>query len=304
MTDFVNFSRTFNVPKIKPMKNEIISAIGDIHGNFHLMREMVKQLGERHPGSRLVFLGDMITRGPDSASCLLFAWHLAFENPHPFSKVDIVLGNHEHMFFAPLVSIRFDFSYPFWPSPTKKGHWMENYFSAETIAEDGFMNALEDSEYGHEIGAERCQNLYKQWMEYAFLPFKDGVPPMLQSPVFKRSGNIIFVHAGVNPKKNWMKKFAKYNILNHSIRDFQTSPMWIKKIFVDGLKTHPPLYRGKEMFVVHGHTIDKKKLPNGWIDIQPKTHRLCIDTGAYDTGILTSATFSEGQIEILEIKTA
>lgn len=300
-----SFSREFPIG-IKTAQNETVCAIGDIHGNFHLMYDMVTKLGKDYFNSRLIFLGDLISRGPDSASCLLLAWHMAFENPHPFKKVEIILGNHEHGFFLPLVSDKYNFLAPFWASKENSNHWMSSIWSVENkdkTYREIFISVLQKSEYGLFLGPEKCVELLDKWIEYAFVPFMHGIPKFINSPIFKKSGNVIFVHAGLNvTKSDLLKKFQRYNILNHTTKDFKSSPIWMKKVFFDGLKTHIPTHKGKQMFIVHGHVIEKKRLKNGWIDMKPVGHRIGLDSGAYDTGILTAGIFSTGKVVILEIK--
>jgi len=62
--------------------------VGDIHGNYFLLLEQLKQLNFS-AGDRLIAVGDLIDRGQDSALCLQL-----LKQPWFFSA----LGNHEHMF--------------------------------------------------------------------------------------------------------------------------------------------------------------------------------------------------------------
>ncbi|WP_417425322.1 metallophosphoesterase family protein [Hoeflea sp.] len=68
-------------------------AIGDVHGRSDLLAALLEAIGEDMAGraARIVFLGDVIDRGPDSRGCLdLVIGALA---QYPDSQ--LVLGNHE-----------------------------------------------------------------------------------------------------------------------------------------------------------------------------------------------------------------
>lgn len=66
-------------------KNESIIVIGDVHGHFDTLMELVKQFP---PDLRISFVGDLIDRGPKSREVIQFV----IDNNH-----DCVLGNHEQM---------------------------------------------------------------------------------------------------------------------------------------------------------------------------------------------------------------
>ena len=64
-------------------------AIGDIHGCLGPLRLLVERLP---PGPELIFLGDYVDRGPDSAQVLRYLGRLSRQRPCRFLK-----GNHEDM---------------------------------------------------------------------------------------------------------------------------------------------------------------------------------------------------------------
>lgn len=90
---------------------------------------------------------------------------------------------------------------------------------------------------------------------------------MQSMPTFYRSGAVLFVHAGVNPEDA------------ESLRDTQAMlwghPGFLTPAPVPGLR------------VVHGH----------YDDIEPQVFpgRVCIDTGAYYSGVLTALRLDEGE---------
>jgi len=64
-------------------------AIGDIHGCLTSLRALVAQLP---PGEELVFLGDYVDRGPDTAGVIDYLVELVERRP-----CRLLMGNHEHM---------------------------------------------------------------------------------------------------------------------------------------------------------------------------------------------------------------
>lgn len=75
-------------------------AIGDIHGRHDLLREILDRISG-HAGERphrLVFLGDYIDRGPDSAAVIDTVRRMQEEAPA--EDVVCLMGNHEAMLLA------------------------------------------------------------------------------------------------------------------------------------------------------------------------------------------------------------
>ena len=64
-------------------------AVGDIHGCLNPLKKLIAALP---PGEPLVFLGDYIDRGPDSAGVVRYLRGLAAQRPCRFLK-----GNHEEL---------------------------------------------------------------------------------------------------------------------------------------------------------------------------------------------------------------
>ena len=72
-----------------------LDIIGDVHGEFEVLQALLHHLGYHeygvHPeGRKLVFVGDLCDRGPDSPAVL--AW---FKQAHDLGNAFMVLGNHE-----------------------------------------------------------------------------------------------------------------------------------------------------------------------------------------------------------------
>lgn len=80
---------------IRPLPSGPLDIVGDIHGEIGALADLMKRLGYtpegEHPeGRRLVFLGDFVDRGPDSAGVM--EWVMAMTARGVASAV---LGNHE-----------------------------------------------------------------------------------------------------------------------------------------------------------------------------------------------------------------
>lgn len=75
-----------------------VAIIGDVHGRDDLFVRMVDKIA-LHPASakmRVVLVGDLIDRGPESAAALRRA-HALCKHPAPFADVTALMGNHERM---------------------------------------------------------------------------------------------------------------------------------------------------------------------------------------------------------------
>ena len=73
--------------------NGRLFAVGDIHGCLNELEELLDQVSPT-PDDQVVFLGDYVDRGPDSAGVILFL--MAFRKEHP--QTVLLRGNHEQMF--------------------------------------------------------------------------------------------------------------------------------------------------------------------------------------------------------------
>lgn len=72
--------------------------IGDIHGDFYALHAIVSYIRKTCPGFGIVFLGDLIDRGPHPIECLWYLLKLADDHPN---RVLWLAGNHD-------VGVRFD----------------------------------------------------------------------------------------------------------------------------------------------------------------------------------------------------
>ena len=71
-----------------------VLAIGDIHGMYEKLITLMEKIRFNPEEDLLVFLGDYIDRGPDSAKCLQYVYDLRHRYP---DSVVCLMGNHEVM---------------------------------------------------------------------------------------------------------------------------------------------------------------------------------------------------------------
>lgn len=80
---------------IRPLMGGPLDIVGDVHGEIDALRDLLRHLGYgatgRHPeGRRLVFIGDLSDRGPDSPAVIALVSGLLAQG-----LAQCVLGNHE-----------------------------------------------------------------------------------------------------------------------------------------------------------------------------------------------------------------
>ncbi len=118
------------------MTNNLIAAIGDIHGCLEEMNQLIDKVLDWFNGreGKIIFLGDYVDRGPDSKGVIdrLRNWQ------HPTVEIVILLGNHEELMIQ---SVLYD-------DDSMAGVWMRN---------GGFQTMVS-------IGEENLRE-YSQWLE-------------------------------------------------------------------------------------------------------------------------------------------
>lgn len=68
--------------------------VGDIHGRYAQLYGLLDLLSRDEAKDTLVFLGDLVDRGPDAPGCVEHVFQLCKENPQ---RVICLRGNHEQM---------------------------------------------------------------------------------------------------------------------------------------------------------------------------------------------------------------
>lgn len=153
-----------------PSPNRLTYLIGDIHGTYALLEPLLTQI-EADRGDTpadLVVIGDMIDRGPDSATVLATLQGL--------SGAVCLKGNHE------------DMAMNFLDAPRDAGpRWIRNG-GEETLASFGITD----------IHTTRLEDLAQ-----AFSEALGSLEPWLRSlPLSWQSGNLVAAHSGLDPKRS------------------------------------------------------------------------------------------------------
>ena len=160
---------------------ELVYAIGDIHGRYDLVKALLAQIAkdfaERAAGRRpiLIFLGDYVDRGPDSAKVVEA---LLWLQRRADLDVRLLKGNHEQAMLG------------FIDDPSTGPPWLR-FGGAETLASYGVLAPEADE---GETGLARARDDLLERMPASHLKLLQGLELMLQV------GDYAFVHAGVRPR--------------------------------------------------------------------------------------------------------
>ncbi len=155
-----------------------VYAIGDVHGRLDLLRGLEAVIFDDAKGSDaeklIVYIGDLIDRGPDSAGVLA---HIRGAAPDGFLRLAL-LGNHEHML------LRF-------VHDTNEDLWL-NFGGRETLVSYGVS---EQETYDVKPGTTDMRLLLQKAIPREHLKFLQSLPQAITLKHF------ILTHAGGNPAK-------------------------------------------------------------------------------------------------------
>jgi serine/threonine protein phosphatase 1 len=219
--------------------------IGDIHGRRDLLDQLLdtihRELDER-PARKtmLVFVGDLIDRGPSSAQVI----ERLRTYRRPGVRTVFILGNHEEVLLRILAG------------------------DAELITKWRWFGGTECLEsYGIDVA-----RLAALPPDAQLAMVREAIPrehvAFLESFVDScRLGDYLFVHAGIRPGVPLEQQL-------------QSDLRWIREPFLFDETEHG-------FVVVHGHTISS--------EVEEKTNRIGIDTGAYRSGVLTALALENGE---------
>jgi serine/threonine protein phosphatase 1 len=241
-------------PETRPTTGgEAVYAIGDIHGCYDQLKALLGLIAQDQAASsfarrpRLIFLGDYVDRGPDSAHVLeALRWIKA----SPRFDACMLMGNHEREMLNFIEA-----------SADSRG-WL-SWGGMETLASYGVRPPAADAA-PEEL--ERARSELLQTMPASHLELLMGLELMTSV------GHYAFVHAGVRPD------VALDEQQEHDL-------LWIRDEFLSSEE-----HFGK--VVVHGHT---------WIGPSPQVrpNRIGVDTGAYETGVLTAVRLHGHEVGFL-----
>lgn len=172
---FSRFAKASAPPVIVPDGRRLY-AIGDIHGHLDLLEDLLDQIfaddALRGGGGELIFLGDLINRGPRSADVIERLMALKIERP----ETRFLLGNHEEVFLKALEGDRAALRF------------FDRIGGTETILSYGITRtAYETADY-YELAA---------LLEAAVPPAHRAFLRTFEDMVVE--GGYVFVHAGIRP---------------------------------------------------------------------------------------------------------
>ena len=251
---------------------ERLFCVGDVHGCTALLDAMLDGIAAlaRGPGAppRLVFLGDMVDRGPDSIGSLR-RW--AWAEPAPgITRVDRLMGNHEQLLL------------------------LANGTGPEAAAAAAVWLATS----GDTMLAEMRAAVGDADAQPGPALLAAAVGPAVMAALHALRGhlllgNLILVHGGIDPTQPLEAFLAlPWDTLAARPRHWA----WITGGFLDSPHGIP----GR--VVVHGHTPPAKQKPFTGLDDPHVLHegRLNLDGGSAVTGIVAGAEIETGRHRILK----
>lgn len=163
------------MPRTQP--GERIYAVGDVHGRYDLLRALLDQIGAHcaalPPAQSLhvVFLGDIIDRGPQSFEVLELLHDLQSKS----ERVVVLLGNHEEAMLQALDG-----------KANMLRDWMRvgGAATVQSFGLEPFDSATDSSDY---LRAMRAV-VPREWVAW-----------MKRLPLTAQSGDYLFCHAGIRP---------------------------------------------------------------------------------------------------------
>ncbi|WP_353348216.1 metallophosphoesterase family protein [Aquicoccus sp. SU-CL01552] len=172
--------------------------IGDIHGRADLLLELGEKVAGLALGLPMVFVGDYIDRGDQSAEVLRLLHAAWSDNPE---GVHCLMGNHEAMCLA------------FLDDPEKAGpRWMR-HGGLQTLASFGIGDVGEVSSGATYV---RARDALALAMGDPLIEWMRGLPLRWSS------GNVTVVHAGADPARPLDAQDSRTLLWGH--RDFISTP--------------------------------------------------------------------------------
>lgn len=254
------------------------AAIGDVHGCSDQLRAVVHAIDRLAPGAHLTFLGDLIDRGPDSFGALRFAVGEVIARGQ---QATLLPGNHEQMLLG---ALQHPWSNCLATFRVNGGGWLAQHWAGHSPGQD-VLPAL--------LGLPGAATLTQ---DGALLSGQQARRPRLH----RRSGNVVFVHAGVDPSVSDIERWIE--AADPTDEGYGYHPLWIRDEF---LNHKGPLSGG--LFVVHGHTPEHLTRRADRTHAAPGDHRhdgwrLGLDGGSYSTGIVSAAILQNGRYRTISAR--
>ena len=248
---------------------ESLFVIGDVHGCTPLLAAMLDGIAALAPPprSRLVFLGDLIDRGPDSIGSLRL-W--AREQPVPgIDRVHRLMGNHEQMLLLACGT------------------------GPDAVAAQELWLSLNGDTMLAELRAAAGQPEAPPGPALLRQALGETVPARLRAQQgHLRLGNLVLVHGGADPRRP-LQEFLGLPWDALAARPHHWA--WITHGFLDWRDG----FDGQ--VVVHGHTPPAKhRAISGLAEpVGLAEGRLCLDGGSAVTGTVAGAQLEDGRFRLL-----
>jgi serine/threonine protein phosphatase 1 len=246
---------------------ETVFAIGDVHGcadQLAALLETLSELARDATTTRLIFLGDLVCRGPSSLHALTL-WS-ARDLEKTFDKVHRLSGNHEQLLMLSIGGGEI--------AESARARWMS--IDGGTFVDELRQNLGQpDAPLTRELVADAAGETVMERLD------------KLERHL--RLGNVIFVHGGIDPAVDAATSLAMpWDVFggNHWA--------WIQQPFLE--------WRGGfgGAIVVHGHTPPAKhRIMSGCADPHVLAYdRLSLDGGSTVTGIVAAAQIEDGRYRL------
>jgi serine/threonine protein phosphatase 1 len=166
---------------------ERLYVVGDVHGEFDHLRRLLLRIDEDHASrppvanTRLIFLGDLIDRGPASAAVI----SLLMEGQRASNQLKVLMGNHEAALLESMDG-----------NAAAQRMWLDHGGDA-TLQSYGISLPAEGETaegFAHRL-RQRIPGEVASWIS--------------ELPLSARSGSYFFCHAGIRPGIPLHKQKAK-----------------------------------------------------------------------------------------------
>jgi serine/threonine protein phosphatase 1 len=270
--------QTFILPRSVAPGVEIF-AVGDIHGRSDLLRTLLDDAAReprRRERRQIVFLGDLVDRGPDS----LGAIDLAIGAGERIGAEELIslIGNHEAM-----MRLALDPKAPWDVAIDALEAWLANGGVATVREFAVFGAAPEGPEEFLTIIRVALPERVRDWLG------------SLRS--HWRSQEVLFVHAGVNPHVDLDAFLATPWSTPVATLEEDRHWAWVRWPFLE-YSPGPEGFGG--LFVVHGHT-PNDATPNPSHADQIARFRLNLDAGSGMTGLAKMAVLRGSEAKVVTV---
>lgn len=203
--------RSRNAPSVPQVpEDRRLYAIGDIHGRLDLLEGLLERVRRDDqtrggPQGELIFLGDLVDRGPDSAQVIERLMTLRDERP----GTRFLLGNHEEVFLAAL------------GGEMKALRLFHRIGGAETI----FSYGITPHDYAA-AGFDELSRMLAAAVPESHRAFLESFEDLIVE------GDYVFVHAGIRPGVSIEEQ--RPSDLRWIREDFLSSDVPMEKVVVHG----------------------------------------------------------------------